>query len=267
MIRFTCPNGHPLAAPPARVGKTGQCPRCQARFVVPAEAVDGDVSSESLAGDERADTAAAAAAAPSNRGDRFAFLCPNGHKLHGSPALQGRPGQCPHCQSRFMIPRLEPSSEILAEPQMGPQWSLRDVTDDPPEEGDDLAEYAEYPEYADAVVDHDVRLADRPPPPPLAVSCHPLAQLLRRLWMESAGTGSWQLQLRGGNQITVESFSPELSQDEYGVFALPRTSAGHSICVIAWEQVEQITVRNLTELPDGGFLAATATRLPIDLPR
>ena len=32
------------------------------------------------------------------------FLCPNGHKLSGPASLQGKPGQCPHCSSKFVIP-------------------------------------------------------------------------------------------------------------------------------------------------------------------
>jgi len=39
-----------------------------------------------------------------NQEEIIEFLCPNGHKLSGPASLQGRPGQCPHCQSKFVIP-------------------------------------------------------------------------------------------------------------------------------------------------------------------
>ena len=32
------------------------------------------------------------------------FLCPNGHKLNGPATLKGKPGKCPHCDTRFLIP-------------------------------------------------------------------------------------------------------------------------------------------------------------------
>lgn len=34
-VTFLCPNGHRLNAPNSLVGKAGQCPHCQARFLVP----------------------------------------------------------------------------------------------------------------------------------------------------------------------------------------------------------------------------------------
>ena len=35
MIEFACPNGHQLSAPVSKAGKTGTCPHCTSRFIVP----------------------------------------------------------------------------------------------------------------------------------------------------------------------------------------------------------------------------------------
>ena len=39
--------------------------------------------------------------------DAIIFLCPNGHKLSGPANLKGKPGQCPHCNAKFVIPEDE----------------------------------------------------------------------------------------------------------------------------------------------------------------
>lgn len=36
MVKFLCPNGHPLNSPPHLVGKAGKCPKCGTAFIVPA---------------------------------------------------------------------------------------------------------------------------------------------------------------------------------------------------------------------------------------
>ncbi|HND56834.1 MAG TPA: hypothetical protein PLV92_30655, partial [Pirellulaceae bacterium] len=37
----------------------------------------------------------------------IAFACPNGHPLTAPENLAGKPGQCPRCNTRFLIPTLE----------------------------------------------------------------------------------------------------------------------------------------------------------------
>jgi hypothetical protein len=46
------------------------------------------------------------------------FLCPNGHRLHGPALLQGKPGECPECGSRFHIPTYDdiPAAEEKTTP-------------------------------------------------------------------------------------------------------------------------------------------------------
>jgi len=104
VLRFSCPNGHPLSCPDHRAGKPGKCPKCQAKFLVPAEGqqatggIDESGEFTALAGGSSKKQAAEDAT------DLIVFLCPNGHKLNGPARLQGTRGQCPHCGARFRIP-------------------------------------------------------------------------------------------------------------------------------------------------------------------
>ena len=104
LIKFLCPNGHPLASPDSRVGKSGQCPRCQAQFVVPAPDQPPEVAARQLPTEHPESARRSPQASAASGSEKFVFLCPNGHKLVGSPSLRGRAGQCPHCNSRFLIP-------------------------------------------------------------------------------------------------------------------------------------------------------------------
>ena len=94
VIKFACPNGHPLSAGDELAGKPGKCPQCQAMFLVPES------------------PGAPANTAAAKSGGTIAFLCPNGHKLTGPRTLQGKAGQCPHCGSKFRIPSYETPAEV-----------------------------------------------------------------------------------------------------------------------------------------------------------
>ncbi len=103
VIKFICPNGHQLSAPDDRAGKTGKCPKCETAFVVPGlDELNEDEPSDEL--DTREESAESGTAAAGDRADVIVFLCPNGHKLNGPASLKGRPGQCPHCGAKFVIP-------------------------------------------------------------------------------------------------------------------------------------------------------------------
>ena len=114
-MEFLCPNGHKIQCPAER-GDGGKMPPMR-----------GDVSHSRPVGGRRGRILQRRAANRSGRLDRLAtpprgapppgdppgakrpdpqieFLCPNGHRLHGAASLQGRPGECPECGSRFRIP-------------------------------------------------------------------------------------------------------------------------------------------------------------------
>jgi len=246
VIKFRCPQGHPLAASESQVGKAGQCPRCQARFIVPPLDVQPahDVTSS---GHEQAASTADPDQEPQPDADKFMFLCPNGHKLVGSVSHRGRPGQCPHCNSRFLIPDLAGESDpdsVADEPLLG----LGDIAlGDVPFEDiawDVPADAAMLPADTSAASSGIGTEREQQPQRPVPVSCHPLAQIIRKMW-----TGPLELRLQDGSTLVVESFSAELSQHEYGVFAVRGDEGSTDIVVIPWDQITRLTLPHVGTLP------------------
>src|SRR5262245_39756279 len=44
----------------------------------------------------------------------IAFVCPNGHQLNAPKELAGKPGQCPKCGTKFLVPSLTESADATA---------------------------------------------------------------------------------------------------------------------------------------------------------
>jgi hypothetical protein len=250
VIKFRCPNGHPLASPDSRVGKSGQCPRCQAQFVVPAPETQlaDDVTQIRSADAESAQKSLATGPTPDT--EKFMFLCPNGHKLVGSSSMRGRPGQCPHCNSRFLIP--DPNAETAddadpAEPLAGFGDIAVHAADADEIVWDTLAEDGTFP--GDATPSRSTDERDEPPPPPVPVSCHPLAHIIRRIWTHLRTADPLELRLKDGCTLIVESFSAELSQHEYGVFAVRGDENTTNVVVLPWDQITRVTLTRVASLP------------------
>src|SRR6188472_4633756 len=104
MIKFLCPNGHPLSAPENLAGKPGKCPKCNTPFVVPPPDDAEGSATDDLAAAGSGIATPAMGSGKGLGGGTFMFLCPNGHRLNGPPSLKGKAGQCPHCGVRFRIP-------------------------------------------------------------------------------------------------------------------------------------------------------------------
>jgi DNA-directed RNA polymerase subunit RPC12/RpoP len=262
VIKFRCPNGHPLAAPANRVGKAGQCPRCQTRFVVPA-ATDKE-SAETVV--SARDTSDENGQWPSREYEadavKFMFLCPNGHRLFGPPSLQGRPGQCPQCNSRFLIPDVHPAAvpdNVDADDVLSQLGGRSELTPDTLLSDD----VAVGPRAGSA----SVIVPEEPPPPPMPVSCHPLAQIIRRVGAETRGAGPLEIRLSDGTVLVAESFSAELSQHEYGVFAVCNAPHASSVVVVPWDQVTRVTINQPGDLPLDLRRAPAANQPPPDRPR
>ena len=115
MIEFLCPNGHKIRCQAAQAGRAAKCPRCGVKFRVPdadhrpadARATPTRACRSPISPIRASPANASATAAGSAKEPDFEFLCPNGHRLHGPANLQGRPGECPECGSRFRIPTYE----------------------------------------------------------------------------------------------------------------------------------------------------------------
>lgn len=248
VIKFRCPNGHPLAASENRVGRSGQCPRCQAQFVVPAP--DGPARARAVptsASTEPRATPELHSADPT--GNTFLFLCPNGHKLYGSPTLQGKTGQCPHCNSRFLIPAANdaPAEDAHQEAFFDAlDSSLPDSLAWDAAEAEPEAEADESSEELGTYAEED---EPRPSTGPVPVSCHPLAQLIRRLGSDSRARAPLELKLADGSTLQVRAFSAELSQHEYGVFATRDADHADHVVIIAWGHITRVTIPVTGPLP------------------
>src|SRR5262245_37541433 len=116
-IAFLCPNGHKLNCREELAGKPGKCPKCGAPFTVPPSSTGqpdgeqpfdlGSVRANLARVETDGDGKTAAAqhttavqvdvepvSLPGSAADAepIVFLCPNGHRLHGSANLVGRAG-------------------------------------------------------------------------------------------------------------------------------------------------------------------------------
>src|SRR5262245_60832149 len=241
MMKFLCPNGHPLNAPENLAGKSGKCPRCNASFIVPhPDDVRGNANLMAASGSAITPAMGSGTNLPATS-EIFFFLCPNGHKLNGPPSLKGKPGQCPHCQARFIIPTDE---DIAAAEQAE-------------DEGDDDDELA-----AETGIDHDSlevsrftsgrssavqSAADRPPAGPSG-----LGYIVARLWEQRTEQTELEIFLSEGEIVAPDYFSESLSTSDYGVFAV-QEGEGFAITVIPWTTVRRVGLRRLGELPGDMF--------------
>jgi hypothetical protein len=228
MIKFLCPNGHPLSAPENLAGKPGKCPKCNTPFVVPLPD-----DADSLAADDLAASGSGIATPAMGSGKglpgggSFMFLCPNGHKLNGPPSLKGKTGQCPHCGVRFMIP-----------------------TDDELESSDDLGLAEDSPD-ADRIdfnrlfgAGGEGQAATGMPPGGAG-----LGIIFARLWQERTDATELEIFLNEGEILIPDYYSASLSRSDYGVFAVEEGDGTFAITVVAWSSVRRVSMRRLADLP------------------
>jgi DNA-directed RNA polymerase subunit RPC12/RpoP len=237
MIRFHCPSGHLLTAAENQVGKQGKCPKCSAPIVVPtAEEADGAGSSGS----------AVTPAMGSGRnlpggGELFVFLCPNGHKLNGPPSLKGKPGQCPHCGARFIIPTDEDIEAAAQEESEELDYGEQGDGQDP---------------YGLGRIGSDLGAGEtsaeaggmRPPAGPAG-----LGFIVGQLWRKRAGDAELEIFLAEGEIIAPDHFSESLSTSDYGVFAVQESDGSYAVTVVPWATVRRVGLRRLGELPNELF--------------
>src|SRR5262245_14724942 len=232
MIEFLCPTGHPLSAPENLSGKPNKCPRCGTPFIVPQPGEAVQV--EDTTGSPGASGVRAAAGSGTNlphADEIFYFLCPNGHKLNGPPSLKGKPGRCPHCNARFLIPTDE---EIDA----AGEELLGGGLDEEHPEGDTGA--ASINLSASGVL-----------PPPSGPSG--LGYVVARLWERRTQDSELEIFLTEGEIVAPDFFSEVLSNSDYGVFAVQEGDGSYAVTVIPWITVRRVGLRRMGELPEDLF--------------
>ena len=237
MIEFLCPNGHKIRCQAAQAGKAAKCPRCGVRFRVPdaneqnrPKTGDSDpsVSQPDFADSSVTGKSAVNAGRTSVAEADFEFLCPNGHRLHGPASLQGRPGECPDCGSRFRIPTYE---DIPAEEETEQEIGVGRADG---REGSNIGARTTGPGAAFG---------------------HPAGgeateAMFARLWhMRPTGT-TVELRLRSGETIVPQQFLAAASRkSRHGVFATVEADATVSLIVIPWDAVDRMSIRGLSEVP------------------
>ena len=271
-IKFTCPNGHQLSAERDRVGKPGKCPKCGTKFVVPA-------ATEEDAGQPEK---------PKPKEATFAFLCPNGHELNGPVSLRGRPGQCPHCGEKFLIPEEDGDDEdespaaatTAARDDMPPEVFPTEaaevpvgmIIEVPPDdvlmEDDEDIPTGEL-EVGDLDFDEELTLEiDEPAsaqqnqlsgvmPKPSGIMAKPghqsLLELIAWMWDRKTSDNHLEIAMGGGELVRAVRYSPKLSSGEYGVFAEKNEDDSYAIHTIAWAAVTRVALRNVKDLPERYF--------------
>ena len=227
MIKFLCPNGHPLSAPENLAGKPGKCPKCNTPFVVPPPDDAESLAAEELAASSSGIATPAMGSGKGLLGGTFMFLCPNGHKLNGPPSLKGKAGQCPHCGVRFRIP-----------------------TDDEIDSGDEMGLAEESPD-SDRI-DFN-RLFGAGAEGQAATGLPPggagLGLIFARLWYERTDETEIEIFLNEGEILVPDYYSASLSRSDYGVFAIEEGDGSFAITVVPWSSVRRVSMRRIAELP------------------
>lgn len=270
VIKFLCPNNHPLTAPENLAGKAGKCPKCNTPFRVPVpeeplatppepveepplesgELVD---EPEEVPTSEAAGTGSGMAmgSAPQQAGGEiFVFLCPNGHKLNGPPSLKGKAGQCPHCGERFRIPADDdPMLEDVEE--VGPDSVEEGYAEDSPS-GENAFPFLNFGN--DAPEDEPVEETyEIPEPDPFPPDASAMSYIMGRLWDQKTDETELDVFLVEGEIMSPEHYSEHLSSREFGVFAIRESDGTFAVTVIPWSAVRRVGMRKIGELPPQYF--------------
>jgi DNA-directed RNA polymerase subunit RPC12/RpoP len=277
-IEFRCPNGHRLSCPDERAGKPAKCPKCGAEFMVPtAEAAvlaSGNSGISSAAVADSGSISSIGSLKPAggahleqrpigpgtsggaSPGEVIVFLCPNGHKLNCPISMQGKPGKCPHCGARFLIPEQhEEQEDFTGEHDDDEEFSDEHHDEHDEEEEDIELEVADDPETNDSP-------SVGPPELPFDFSAglggpdsreHGLYRVFNELWDHRQNGATIDVHLRGGITLTPHRYADQWSQQETAVFAVKEADGTYTVTAVAWEQIERVAVRKLTKLPTSVF--------------
>lgn len=254
MLQFLCPNGHKVHCSEERAGQPAKCPRCGVKFRVPTAAelslAEAPIA-EGMEAPSQADSRLAREGSASgvNLGaavgpDEIEFLCPNDHLLHGPAALQGRPGQCPECGSRFRIPSYKDLA-VSGPPQMedGPghdsDLSSVEITateHEASQGGSDLDRGA--PAQNASPSNEASRTSGR----------HPAAQLMGRLWKLKSQGATVEIRYGEGHRLTPDDFVRSLSSATHGVFAVREPNGTLTLTAMPWDSIQVVIARGVRQL-------------------
>lgn len=254
MIEFLCPNGHRIRCSADRAGQAAKCPKCGVKFRVPqaddAPPASGETGSAVSPPPTSPDASGLKSGPSSAVGakDQIEFLCPNGHRLHGPKHLEGKPGQCPECGCKFLVPTYDEADQAvegLAQPVAAGEDSALNLPDAkgagdsgkrPPPPGMETLRAALQSAGSSKI--------QRPQP---ATS---LAAVFSRLWAKKADGAVIEVHLAGGQTLVPDRFAQAASQGSHAVFATQEADGSYSVTVVAWANVARLLVRHLRDLPE-----------------
>lgn len=250
MIEFLCPNGHKVHCSENRAGQAAKCPRCGVPFRIPTvEEVRGTDMAESASGSSVPVGCGSAVESPASgvglgaatAADQVEFLCPNDHLLHGPVSLQGRPGRCPICGSRFRIPDYEePSAPELPQPSMEAEG---EEPEDPSLEFAALErELSEADPDAGGAAQPAVEKAGSAGGP---FKTNPTARLMARLWRFKSQGASIELRYGEGHRLTPDQCVRSLSSATHGVFAITEPNGTLTLTAIPWDSIHVVIAKGV----------------------
>jgi hypothetical protein len=275
-LHFTCPNGHSISCHEKLSGRPAKCPQCSVKFMVPPP---GQEQADPLSKDSALRTAGgsgknggvATEKKKAAKEEQIVFLCPNGHKLNGPKRMQGKAGQCPECGARFRIPSYEDEEE----PAPGEEEEILTgevVGDDVVFNANELEEIETIERSpfdfitagassgsgigngaADTVDDAEMVTEFVPAIPELPAGAHALAGIFGLLWRQREHGGAVEMQLKEGELLTPDFYSPELSLATHGVFAVKGKDGTYTITSVPWDAVIRVSLRKTAELPESLF--------------
>jgi hypothetical protein len=260
LIQFLCPNGHRIHCDAKRAGLAAKCPKCGEKFRIPtlaelesAGAIMGDTPAPDMGEGPSQAAAPEADISPGSAtsADQIEFLCPNNHLIHAPAELQGKPGHCPQCGSKFRVPSYDESSGGEGHPE---SMSV-----------DTLGGSSEAMEAPPPLEEPQTGLATpvgrESSPPSLHVeemtqsgpitAAHPFFGLFCRLWGHKAEGTSVEIRYGEGQRLTPDRFARGLSTGNHAVFAVDEPNGTYILTTIPWASITAVVMRGMKSLPEG----------------
>ncbi len=269
-----CQNGHRIVCPDELAGSNVRCPQCLDYVEVSGRAVSqasstklraGQASSETSATDAGATTRIVVGAAREEA--KIVFACPNGHRLSGSPGLEGQQKRCPQCGAQFTVPSsaqaapgdglnsMQPEADSVLDPRP-PAAVSEDSTSYSDISLDELASDpgpAEAPSGSASVFEVLPQQRDAAATL-LAIddSCdmpHPLTAVFRAVWQLRQQGATIRLELDSGSKLLVDDWFEARSVGPYAVL-LCQNDQGRCIEIVPWDRVCRLSAEGIAQLPD-----------------
>lgn len=208
-----------------------------------------------------------AARAPEARDRKIVFHCPNGDRVVVPVALAGKRGKCSKCGIEVTIPTPGGPPPVMDELSPAPvaDAATPDTPSEPPPvpapeqivagepaAGED-AGVTESWDFIGGQAEQPAVWGGGDGEGFLVEGSNPTASLVARLWAERQHGGVIELHLAGGSVILPEWYDANWSRGTHGLFASQAADGSVTLTAVAWETVQKVVVRQLTEVPDDMF--------------